>query len=248
MFKENTVLGALTKTEWLLVFRMKLEISFKVDRNQPCHCIDIFQNRMDAMAICEPPARVTPADLSGDIWLVQTRWRQELSFAAEMAQRGYLAYVPVQQVKRWYPRLNQWKFWESLIFPFYAFIGDSGHPPDETFYAVVETGCVNTGEIGPRRIVDQARVRRELENFEIIHEAGLGWRLQRIAEFKPGYRCRVAAGPLEGLEGIVRRVGKKHRMQIELNVLGHKREVEIDAENLEGADIESMDALDRGRS
>jgi hypothetical protein len=37
-------------------------------------------------------------------------------------------------------------------------------------------------------------------------------------------------------------------MQIELNVLGHKREVEIDAENLEGADIESMDALDRGRS
>jgi transcription antitermination factor NusG len=51
-----------------------------------------------------------------------------------------------------------------------------------------------------------------------------------------GRRCRVTAGPLEGMEGIVVRRDKLARLVLEVSILGQGASVEIDADLLEALD------------
>lgn len=188
------------------------------------------------VATLEPTKRTTPADLSGNIWLCQCHWRQELALVRDCAERSIPAYAPQQRIKRWYPRLREWREWDALIFQWYVFVGDCGRPEADVFYDIMDTGRIQreADNAGVRMIADQTRIRRELENFEILHKAGLGWTLQRIATFKRGDMSRVAAGPLQGLTGeVIQCPDKRHRMIVELTVIGRKRAVEIDCENLE---------------
>jgi len=185
-------------------------------------------------AVLDVPSRITPDQLTGDIRLIQTRWKQEQNLCGDLTDQGFQCYVPKQRIKRWYPRLAEWRTWEAIIFPMYVFLGDCGREEADVFYAVADTGRA----LRQQRISDQSRLRADLRNFEIVYGAGLGDRLQRVTNFRPGERCRVIAGPMMGLEGYVVRDGKKSKIVISLSSVkdfgvASARQLEIDRDCLE---------------
>jgi transcription antitermination factor NusG len=188
---------------------------------------------MDA-AIFDPPSRITPDNLTGDIWLVQTKWKQEDSLCDELTQAGYSCYVPRQRVKKWYANIGEWRTWEAIIFPGYMFIGDCDRDETQVFYDIFDTERA----LRQQHVADQKRVISDLRNFEIIYSAGLSDRLQRVTRFRPGDAVRVVSGPLMGLEGYMVRDAKKTKVVISLSCVSEfgvasPRELEIDREHLE---------------
>ena len=178
-------------------------------------------------------------NLRGKIWLVVSQYRQELNICRDLYEAGLTAYAPIQKVKAWRRDEGKWRYYDRLIFPWYIFVGDCERSEAQTFYAIRDTGRASMRESAtPHAVIDQKRVRRELANFQIVYDSGLGNRLQRVMEFKPGFPCRVASGPLMGLEGYQIRRGKKSKIVISLSCLfafgvASPRELEIDQDCLE---------------
>jgi hypothetical protein len=208
---------------------------------------------MDAATLDEPLSRVTPAEMLGNIWLITTHWHAEKHLCEELAEQGIQTYQPRQSTRRWYKvqrktwnhekgqfeikTKSQWKDWEVTIFPFVVFAADAGRPFADMFYAISDTNRVQrqADSGGIKLIKNQPRIRRDLETFDIIYRAGLGYRLQHIGNFGKGTPCKVCAGPLEGVVGRVEEVKGKNRLRIEIKATGQCRgyPLDISAENVE---------------
>lgn len=79
----------------------------------------------------------------------------------------------------------------------------------------------------PRRMIHELR--------QIEHARRLPAELRAVAEFSTGERVKVVSGPLCGLEGIVRRVGRETSLVLEVSILGRALEASVSPSDLKPA-------------
>jgi transcriptional antiterminator RfaH len=92
-------------------------------------------------------------------------------------------------------------------------------------------------------VKDQEKLLKELIQFEQALRAGAP--LTPYKYIKAGQRCRVIAGPLLGLEGIVIQIKNVARLVLQIDMLGQAASVEIDIDLIEPIDEPSKEAGNR---
>jgi transcription antitermination factor NusG len=92
-------------------------------------------------------------------------------------------------------------------------------------------------------VKDQEKLLKELIQFEQALRAGAP--LTPYKYIKAGQRCRVVAGPLLGLEGIVIQIKNVSRLLLQIDMLGQAASVEIDIDLIEPIDEPSREACNR---
>jgi len=81
------------------------------------------------------------------------------------------------------------------------------------------------------KVVDQEKLVKELKFIEKALQAKM--ELDLFPQLAIGQRCRVMAGSLKGLEGVVISQNKRARVVLEVSILGRGAIMEIDADLLE---------------
>jgi hypothetical protein len=169
------------------------------------------------------PAAGPLADLSGRWWVAHTKARCEKAFAFDLLARRIPYFLPmVERV-----RVSGGRKRRALmpLFPGYVFFHGG---PDQRYRALATDRLCQVIEVA-----DQARLARDLAGLE--RALGAGAPLDPYPFAALGRRCRVVAGPFEGLEGIVVRRDGSARLVIEVGMLGQGAAMEIDADLLEPA-------------
>jgi transcription antitermination factor NusG len=163
---------------------------------------------------------------TGRWYALYTRARHEKVVDRLLRARGVQSFLPLHRV------LSQWKDrrkWIRIpLFPGYLFA--RLHKQDlwraEDVRGVVSIVGNREGPTPvPENQVDA--VRRMLEKDVPIYP------LPYVQDIKAGQRVRVLSGPLIGVEGVVAKDGKKHRLVVSLHLLGRSVATYIDAEAIE---------------
>ncbi len=171
-----------------------------------------------------PPSVRTVSDLQGRWWVAHTYPRAEKVFAFGMLSRGIGYFLPlIERIRVWGGRKRQVL---TPLFPSYVFFCGT----DQDRYEAMTTNRV----VQAIEVFDQAALLAELG---FIEQALAGKAVLDPYPFAAvGRRCRVTAGPLEGMEGVVVQRDKVARLVLEVSILGQGASVEIDADLLEAVD------------
>lgn len=162
-----------------------------------------------------------PADFAGRWWVLHTRARNEKLVARALAERGVAHYLPLLSVQHTYAKGTA--SYTLPLFPGYLFL--CGEPAD------CDLAWRTNRVANVLDVTDQGRLVSELTQ---IHRAlTRGANIKLLAGIQPGQRCRVRAGPLRDLEGIVVRNGHGCRMYLSVSLLSQSAVIEIDANLLE---------------
>jgi transcription antitermination factor NusG len=171
-----------------------------------------------------PPGIQSVAEMEGPWWVAHTKARFEKAFAWDLLNRGIGYFLPLREkvaISGGKKRRVQMPLFTSYVF----FSGTT-----EQRYAAMTTGRLcQTIEVK-----DQGRF---LSQISAIQKALAGKLPMDPYPFAAvGRRCRVTAGPLEGMEGVVVQRDKLARLVLEVSILGQGASVEIDADLLEAMD------------
>jgi len=170
------------------------------------------------------PEAETVTGLTGTWWVAHTKARFEKVFAWDLLDRGIGYFLPlVERVKVSGGRKRRVLM---PLFPSYVFFCGS----DEDRYTAMTTNRLCQAI----DVVDQDELVGQLSAIEKA--------LSGEAELDPypfavkGRRCRVIAGALRGIEGVVVQRSKRARLVLEVSILGQGAVMEIDADLLEPID------------
>jgi len=159
--------------------------------------------------------------IEGDWWVAHTKARAEKALAWDLVGHSIPYYLPMtERTVIWGGRKRRVL---KPIFSSYVFFSGSS----EDRYRVLRTN----------RVCQVIPVRHRgpfIEEIHAIHRAlssNIPLDLHPFAAV--GKRCRVAAGPLEGIEGIVIRKDDAMRLVLQVNILGQGASLEISADLLE---------------
>lgn len=175
-----------------------------------------------------PPVR-TPelasvAAAEGQWWVAHTKARFEKAFAWDLLSKGTPYLLPM------IPRLSVWKGRkrESLVplFPSYVFFCGG---PEERYRALATNRVC---QVIP--VHDRARFVAELVGVERALDAGMP--LAFYPHAAVGKRCRIARGPLRGLEGTVVQARGITHLVLHVSILGQGAALETSVESLEAAE------------
>ena len=171
-----------------------------------------------------PPKVDSVAELSGQWWLAHTKARFEKAFAWDLCRRNIGYFLPLVEQKRFSGGRKR-----SVMLPLFSsyvfFCGD-----DEGRYAAMATNRLC-------RIIaieDQGKLVTELMAIEKVMTDNPS--LELYPHVAVGRRCRISAGPLEGVEGVVVRCSRPSRIVLNVSILGQGASVEVDAGLLEQVD------------
>ena len=187
------------------------------------------QLRCLMLKISENPPILYPegcfeADSGGCWWVAHTKSRNEKSLAQNFLKWEIPYFLPLrEQVSR-----RKGRVLKSLlpIFSGYVFFrGDR----DQRYLAMTTNRIANIIEV-----VDQQNLNRELKSIYLALDSGLP--VDPHPYIKSGDRCRVTAGAMTGVEGIVIRKKNLVRILLKVDMLGQAAAVEIDADLLETVD------------
>jgi len=175
-----------------------------------------------ASATAGPGAWISPA--VGRWWVLHTRARNEKRVAAALAEGRVQHYLPLVNVRHTY---TKWKVsFKVPLFPGYVFLCGDHSDCDKA------RRTNRVARILP--VADQDKMRGELRHICQVVEAGDS--VELFPAIQVGRRCRIAGGPLKGVEGVVVRQGHRYRMYLSVSTLGQSATVEVDAALLESAD------------
>lgn len=180
------------------------------------------------MKASENPPMLAPwADavgvLQGRWWVAQTKARAEKAAAWDLLNRGVGYFLPL--IERVTLSGGRKRRVMMPLFPSYIFV--CGHEEDR--YTAMTTNRFSN--VLP--VADQDSLRRELVS---LSKALAGKAVLDPYPFAAkGARCRVTAGPFQGLEGVVIRRRRIARLVLHVDVLGRGAAMEIDAALLESA-------------
>jgi hypothetical protein len=165
-----------------------------------------------------------PADLPGPWWVAHTKPRWEKALATDFAARKIPYFLPLLDKVSFSGGRKR----HGLIplFPSYLFFCGGEF---ERYTALTTGRLVNVIEVK-----DQARLVRELDATHRVLANGL--RLELYPWAVVGSRVRVTAGPLQGIEGVVVSRDGRHRLVLEVNILGQGAALDIAPELLEPAE------------
>ena len=167
------------------------------------------------------PEVETIRDFTGLWWVAHTKSRNEKALAHDLVGKNISYFLPMT-----------WRIWRrshrtmrSLLplFSGYLFFCGEEHQRVE----LLRTNRVaNVIEVK-----DQQKLLDELQQIEQALRAGAP--LTPYKYIKTGQRCRVIAGPLLGLEGIIVTMKNSTRLVLQIDMLGQAASVEIDIDMIE---------------
>jgi hypothetical protein len=173
----------------------------------------------------QSPLGADPAlSAAGYRWhVLHTRSRHEKTVAGILEGAGARVFVPTQRRVTFYGHRK--RIVEVPLFSCYVFA-----------WGLLEHAYLATASRHAGRVIavaDQARLGEELSNVQRAAEAG--------GQFLPGQfltegrRVRVSAGPFEGIEGVIERMGSNDRLWLQVHAIGRSLGLEVDASLLEPA-------------
>lgn len=160
-------------------------------------------------------------DFSGLWWVAHTKSRNEKALAHDLIRKNISYFLPMT----WKVRRIKDRTIRSLL-PLFSgylfFCGREGQRID----------ALRTNRIaGLIEVKDQQRLLGELLQFEQALRAGAPLVPHRY--LKAGQRCRVIAGPLTDLYGIIVRAKNAMRLVLQIDILGQAASVEMDVDMIE---------------
>lgn len=181
------------------------------------------------LKLSENPPMLHPAEadvcaLAGRWWVGHTKARFEKAFAWDLLRRDMSYFLPlIERV-----RVTAGKKRRVLmpVFPSYVFFCGA----DEDRVAALTTNRLCQAI----EVVDQQKLVSELAAIERAL-AGQA-ELDRYPFAAEGNRCRVTAGPFEGIEGVVVKRAGTARLVLQVSILGQGASMEIDTDLLEPVD------------
>jgi len=169
----------------------------------------------------EGPSPSPIDDAVGRWWLVHTKSRQEKALAADLTERNISVFLPLARVRRSYGRRTLSV--QMPLFPTYLFMcGD-----EEARYATLMTH--RAAQV--IAVADQVRLKAELR--QVYRVTASAHPVDLYPGLRRGRRCRITAGSLQGVEGVVVRRTGLYRVYLGVEVLSQSAELEIAPELLE---------------
>ncbi len=162
------------------------------------------------------PAGKSVADMPGTWWVAHTRARHEKALAFDLLGWQIPYFLPM--VMR--TTVIQRRRFRGMhpLFPGYVFLaGDA-----ETRYRAASTAHV----AGLIAVGDQTRLVRELVDIQRALETPAGF--DPFPCLTQGSRCRITAGPLRGLQGLVVQRDGATRLVLQIEMLGQAVATQVD--------------------
>ncbi|HSW00821.1 MAG TPA: transcription termination/antitermination NusG family protein [Sedimentisphaerales bacterium] len=157
----------------------------------------------------------------GQWWVAHTKSRNEKALAHDLMVRNVSYFLPMT----WKVRRQSHRTIKSLLPLFTGYL----------FFCGNENGRIEllkTNRVASLiEVKDQASLVDELVGFERALRAGAP--LIPHKYIAKGQWCRVIAGPLLGLEGIVVQTRSNTRLVLQIDLLGQSASVEIDMDMIE---------------
>ena len=170
-----------------------------------------------------PPDR-TVRDLTGEWRVAHTRSRHEKALAADLQTWNVSYFLPM--VRRTLVIRGRRFHGMFPLFPGYLFFaGDA----EDRYRALTTSHVANVIEV-----VDQARLIDELSQIEMALANPSG--LDPFPFLQKGKRCRIARGPLAGIQGVVVQRDGITKLVLQIEMLGQAVATEIDPSMLEPDD------------
>ncbi len=163
-------------------------------------------------------------EFAGEWWVVHTKSRNEKALAHDLIQRRISYFLPMS----WKVRRKSRRTIRSLLPLFNGYLFFCGGENDRT--EVLRTDRV----ANLIKVQDQDQLIDEL--LQIQQALGAGAPLVPDKYVKAGQKCKVIAGPLLGLEGVVTTTRGMTRLVLQVDMLGQAASVEIDIDTIEVID------------
>jgi transcription antitermination factor NusG len=170
------------------------------------------------------PETESISDFVGQWWVAHTRSRNEKALAHDLIGKNINYFLPMT----WKVRRRSHRTIRSLLPLFSGYLFFCGNENERI-------GLLRTNRVANLiEVKDQEKLLDELLQIEYALRAGAP--LTPHKYIKTGQRCRVIAGPLLGLEGIVVTTKNATRLVLQINMLGQAASVEIDIDMIEPVD------------
>ena len=160
-------------------------------------------------------------DFKGQWWVAHTRSRNEKALAHDLKSKNISYFLPMS----WKVRRKSRRTIRSLLPLFNGYLFFCGGENDR-----IE--LLKTNRVAHLiEVDDQEKLLKELVQVNQALQTGVP--LTPHKYIKKGTQCRVIAGPLIGLEGIVVRTKNATRLVLQIDMLGQAASVEIDVDTME---------------
>ncbi|MCH7556455.1 MAG: hypothetical protein IIB56_03260 [Planctomycetes bacterium] len=163
-------------------------------------------------------------DFPGQWWVVHTRSRNEKALAHDLISKNISYFLPMS----WKVSRRSRRTVRSLLPLFSGYLFFCGQE-DQRVELLQTNRVANLIEVN-----DQETLLNELAQLDQALRTGAP--LTPYKYIKAGQRCRVIAGPLIGMEGIVVRSKNDIRLVLQIDMLGQAASVEIDIDMIEVLD------------
>lgn len=168
-----------------------------------------------------PPNAESIRDFVGRWWVAHVRSRNEKALAHDLIRRSISYFLPMS----WKVRRQSGRTIKSLLPVFSGYLFFCGEENER-----IE--LLRTNRVANLIVVnDQQTLAEELAQIEHALRAGAPLTPHKFA--KVGQHCKIIAGPLCGLTGIVVRTGNTARLLLQVDILGQAAAVEIDIDMVE---------------
>jgi len=160
-------------------------------------------------------------DFTGFWWVAHTKSRNEKALANDLVRKNISYFLPM----RWKMTVRNRRKFRSLLPLFSGYLFFCGD--ERQRIELLKTNRV----ANLLEVKDQEKLLVELLQIEQAVEAGAN--LTPHKYITTGQRCRVLAGSLSGLQGIVIRTKTTARLVLQVDMLGQAASVEIDTDMIE---------------
>jgi transcriptional antiterminator NusG len=170
------------------------------------------------------PQAESMCDFEGQWWVVHTRSRNEKALAQDLISKDISYFLPMS----WKVSRKSRRTTRSLLPLFNGYLFFCGKE-NERVELLKTNRVANLIEVD-----NQQKLLKELVQVNQALQSGAP--LTPHNYIKKGQRCRVIAGPLMGMEGIVVRSNNAVRLVLQIDMLGQAASVEIDVDMIEVLD------------
>jgi transcriptional antiterminator RfaH len=181
------------------------------------------------LKVSENPPIIWPkaesiCDFVGQWWVAHTRSRNEKALAHDLIRKKISYFLPMS----WKVRRRSRRTIRSFLPLFSGYLFFCGEE-NQRLELLRTDRVANLIEVK-----DQQKLVRELVQIEQALRAGAP--LTPHKYIKAGQKCRVMAGPLLGLQGVVVKTKSAMRLVLQVDMLGQAASVEIDIDMIETLD------------
>ena len=170
----------------------------------------MFNASENPPAIWPPEGSIT--EFSGKWWVAHTKSRNEKALAHDMVNRDINYFLPMT----WNVRRKSRRTIKSLLPLFSGYVFFCGE--EEERLEILKTNRIaNLIEV-----TDQQQLIENLVQIERVLRTGES--LLPHKYLKKGQKCRIIAGPLLGIQGIIVNIKGQTRLVLQVDILGQARE------------------------